>query len=62
MEGDEKIPMLLRFYFVEAAQRGASERLLGWRRAYDERLRERKRTYRPDTVKQPVIAWWTLTG
>ena len=63
MEGDENIPMLLRFYFgeaAEAARGGASERLLGWCRAYDEWLGERKRSYRPDTVKQSVMAWRRL--
>ena len=63
MEGDENIPMLLRFYFgeaAEAAQGGASERLLGWCKAYDEWLEERKRRYRPDTIKQSVMAWRRL--
>jgi len=63
MEGDENIPMLLRFYFgeaAEAAQRGASERLLGWCRAYDEWLDERKRSYGPNTLKQSVMAWRRL--
>ena len=63
MEGDENIPMLLAFYFgeaAEAARRGASERLLGWCQAYDEWLRERKRSYGPNTVKQSVMAWRRL--
>jgi hypothetical protein len=43
MEGDEKIPMLLKFYFGEAAGRAqqvVSERLRQWSRAYDEWLAE----------------------
>jgi len=45
MEEESKTPMMLTFMFGEAAkvaQRGASERLLRWCRAYDEWLAERR--------------------
>jgi len=63
MEGDEKIPMLLRFYFGEAAgraQQGASRRLRGWARAFDEWMGERRRIYKPEATKQAGLAWRRL--
>ena len=42
---EEKIPMMLTFMFGEAArvaQRGASERLMGWCQAYEGWLAERR--------------------
>ena len=46
MEDENKIPLLLEFLFGEAAQaaqRGASERLRRWGRAFDDWLAERRR-------------------
>jgi site-specific recombinase XerC len=63
MDEENKTPMMLTFMFGEAAkvaQRGASERLLRWCRAYDEWLAERRYTYRPNTAKQSVLAWRRL--
>ena len=58
--GAGNIPLLLVFYFGEAAgraQQGASRRLVRWSRAFDEWLAERKRNDGADTIKQSVLAW-----
>jgi hypothetical protein len=50
---------MLTFLFGEAAkvaQQGALEQQVRWRQAYEEWLAERKRIYRSDTTKKPVIA------
>ena len=56
---ENNIPMMLTFLFGEAAkvaQQGASEQHVRWHQAYEEWLAERKRIYRSDTTKKPVIA------
>lgn len=63
MEEAGRTPTMLRFIFGEratAAQRGVSERLIRWSRAFDEWLEERGTIFRPSTRKQSRLAWKRL--
>ena len=63
MDQEQNIPMLISFYFGEAAvyaQRGASRRLKKWSRAFEMWMDERRRDYQKDTVKQARMAWRRL--
>ena len=63
MASDERILMLLEFYFGEAAgraQQGASRRLKRWARAFEDWMAERRRIYKPEATKQARLAWRRL--
>lgn len=60
---EENIPLLMRFYFgenAERAQRGASRRLVKWSRAFEQWLAERRAKLNEGSASEGRLAWRRL--
>jgi integrase len=63
MDQDQNISLLFIFYFGDSAasaQKGASQRLKKWSRAFDHWIEERLRDYQKGVAKQARLAWRRL--
>jgi hypothetical protein len=63
MEDGNKVPLLLELLFgeaAEAAQQGASARLMLWGRAFDRWIAERGQFSTPSPIKEAKIVWKRL--